>query len=177
MTWAFGLAGLALFLFLIEIFVPSHGALSVIAFAALAGAVYEAYQVSIGFGSAFLLGVSLTMPPLVMLSFKVFPRTWAGRLLINRGLSFESRPATDERDLSLLGATGTVVTPLRPAGHALLDGRRVDVVTRGDGIEVGAPVRVIEVLGNRVVVARAAAPDPQPAGSPPAAPERPQQGR
>jgi membrane-bound serine protease (ClpP class) len=170
MTWAFGLAGLALFLFLIEIFVPSHGALSVIAFAALAGGVYEAYQVSVGFGSAFLLGVSLAMPPLVMVGFRVFPRTWAGRLLINRGLSFESRPATDERDLGLVGTTGSVLTPLRPAGHALLDGRRVDVLTRGESIEVGAPVRVIEVLGNRVVVARADAPAPS---APPEAPRAP----
>lgn len=157
MTWAFGLAGLALFLFLIEVFVPSHGALSVIAFAALAGGVYEAYQVSIGFGSGFLLGVSLLMPPLVMFGFRIFPRTWAGRRLINRGLSFESRPATDERDLGLAGSTGTVLTPLRPAGHALLGGRRVDVVTRGESIEVGAAVQVIEVLGNRVVVARSSA--------------------
>jgi membrane-bound serine protease (ClpP class) len=45
---------------------------------------------------------------------------------------------------------------LRPAGHATIDGRRVDVVSRGEMIAEGVPVVVVEVEGNRVVVARAA---------------------
>ena len=43
---------------------------------------------------------------------------------------------------------------LRPAGHATIDGRRVDVVSRGEAIEAGTRIRVIEVAGNRVVVAQ-----------------------
>ena len=53
---------------------------------------------------------------------------------------------------------------LRPAGMARIAGRRVDVVSRGARIEVGTPVEVVEVRGNRVVVVPT---DPDP--SPPAA--------
>ena len=55
-----------------------------------------------------------------------------------------------------------------------IDGRRVDVVSRGELIESGTAVRVLEVRGNRVVVVRdrndspsAAEPDtPAPADAP-----------
>jgi membrane-bound serine protease (ClpP class) len=57
----------------------------------------------------------------------------------------------------LMGVEGEVLAPLRPAGVASLGGRRVDVVSRGEMIESGARVRVIELEGNRVVVARAPA--------------------
>ena len=39
---------------------------------------------------------------------------------------------------------------------ARLNGRRVDVVTRGEWLQTGEPVRVVEVRGNRVVVVRIA---------------------
>ena len=53
-----------------------------------------------------------------------------------------------------IGKTGTAHTPLRPAGIAELDGVRLSVVSTGDFIESGAPVRVIRVEGKRIVVGR-----------------------
>ena len=56
----------------------------------------------------------------------------------------------------------TVESALRPTGIARIDGRRVDVVTRGEQLEPGTRVRVVEVSGNRLVVAAVEAPvDPQ----------------
>ena len=52
-----------------------------------------------------------------------------------------------------IGRTGAAHTPLRPAGIADLDGVRLNVVTEGDYLERGAPVRVVRVSGNRIVVA------------------------
>ena len=57
---------------------------------------------------------------------------------------------TDLADLR--GARGEAVTKLRPAGKAKIAGRVIDVVSRGEFIEPGAPVEVAEVRGNRVVV-------------------------
>ena len=53
----------------------------------------------------------------------------------------------------LIGKTGVAHTPLRPAGIAELDGVRLNVVTEGDFIEKGTPVRVVRASGNRIVVA------------------------
>jgi len=52
----------------------------------------------------------------------------------------------------LLGKAGTTLTPLRPSGNADFDGVRLDVVSRGEFIDPGTPIEVIEVEGNRIVV-------------------------
>lgn len=52
----------------------------------------------------------------------------------------------------LLGQRGEALTALRPAGRALLGGKKVDVVTNAEFIDKGSPVKVIQVEGSRVVV-------------------------
>ena len=80
-----------------------------------------------------------------------------GRLSKSRLVLSEVSTRSDsdgDGDLSrFIGRTGTSHTPLRPAGIAELDGERLNVVTEGDFIERGTPVRVVRVDGNRVVVA------------------------
>ena len=51
-----------------------------------------------------------------------------------------------------VGATGRVVSELRPTGRADIGGQLVDVVSFGEWIETGGQVRVVEVHGNRIVV-------------------------
>lgn len=56
-------------------------------------------------------------------------------------------------DSSLLeGKQGVAATDLRPGGVALVEGRRRDVVTRGQFLEAGTPLRVVEARGSHLVV-------------------------
>jgi len=41
---------------------------------------------------------------------------------------------------------------LRPSGTAVINGKRIDVVTEGPFVERGSPIKVVEVEGARVVV-------------------------
>lgn len=50
------------------------------------------------------------------------------------------------------GMTGTALTPLRPAGSMDLNGKRLDVVTRGEYIAPGTRVEIIKLEGGRTVV-------------------------
>jgi membrane-bound serine protease (ClpP class) len=52
----------------------------------------------------------------------------------------------------LLGSEGVTMTALRPSGTALLNDRRIDVVSDGDFIEKGARVKVVETANLKVVV-------------------------
>lgn len=52
----------------------------------------------------------------------------------------------------LEGRTGVASTDLRPGGAAQIDGRRLDVVTRGQFVNAGTPVRVVEVRGAHRIV-------------------------
>jgi membrane-bound serine protease (ClpP class) len=153
-TAAILLLALGLGLILAEIFVPSFGILSVLATAAIAGAIAMAFQESSTAGVRFLIVTAVLVPAVILVGFRLFPRSPFGKRMVVSGLSFESTPSLDRRDLGLTGKEGVVESDCRPAGMARIDGRRVDVVTRGEWIESGARVRVAEVQGNRVVVAR-----------------------
>jgi membrane-bound serine protease (ClpP class) len=54
----------------------------------------------------------------------------------------------------LVGKSGTAVTVLRPAGIAVIDGKRYDVVTDGEFIAADETVTVDCVEGGRIVVKR-----------------------
>ena len=52
----------------------------------------------------------------------------------------------------LLGASGTALSFLRPAGVATFGGIREDVLTEGEFVPAGTPVRVTRVEGARIFV-------------------------
>lgn len=56
---------------------------------------------------------------------------------------------------SSLGKKGVAITMLRPAGKAVLDNRIVNVVSEGPFIMPDAPIEVIAVTGNKIVVRQA----------------------
>ena len=91
---------------------------------------------------------------LVLLRFMT--RSSIGRkLVLDTGLVADQGYASaPESDVRLLGRSGVAASPLRPAGIATIDGRRVDVVSNGPLIEPGVAVVVDKVDGNRVVVRR-----------------------
>jgi membrane-bound serine protease (ClpP class) len=145
---------LGLGLIVAEVFFPSFGVLAVLATAAIVGSLVMAFQESTAAGVRFLIATVVMVPVVIVLGFKLFPKSPFGKRMVAGGLSFGSQPSLDQRDLALVGQDGTIEADCRPAGMARIDGRRVDVVTRGEWLESGARVRVVEVQGNRVVVAR-----------------------
>jgi len=58
--------------------------------------------------------------------------------------------AHDQSDL--LGQSGQAEMNLHPAGRALIDGNRVNVITRGEFIKKGSSIQVVETHGSRIVV-------------------------
>ncbi len=77
---------------------------------------------------------------------------WARRLTSSASQADPKYSSADETLLELVGREGVATSPLLPAGMVRIEGRRVDVVTRGEPVDAGAKVRVIEVEGSRVVV-------------------------
>lgn len=75
------------------------------------------------------------------------------KLGLNQTLEDSPGVSSYSEDYSVLvGRSGAALTDLRPAGLVEIDGRKFDVVTAGEGVDRGAPVRVTEVAGNRIVV-------------------------
>ncbi len=91
---------------------------------------------------------------LVILRF--LPRLPFGRRLVletglGTGHEHGSAPDSDER---WMAKQGRASSPLRPAGIAEIEGKRVDVVSDGEMIDAGEIIEVTRVDGNRIVVRR-----------------------
>ena len=52
----------------------------------------------------------------------------------------------------LAGSRGEAVTPIMPSGKARIEGRVYDVMSRGEVVQKGESIEVVEAIANRVVV-------------------------
>ncbi|MFZ4776426.1 MAG: NfeD family protein [Terrimicrobiaceae bacterium] len=83
----------------------------------------------------------------------LFPHTPIGKkMTLNTPLSSQNSLQIPD----LLGVSGEAVTPLRPAGTAIIQGRRMDVVAESGLIESGEKITVISQEGMRIVVRKQA---------------------
>lgn len=115
----------------------------------LVAAVIEGYvRFGAKTGNLILLGVLAGLVAGFWLWLKYFPDSRVAKVFISRKVVGEIGTEKPE----LLDQTGTALSALRPAGTAVINGKRVDVVTEGQMIDPGAPVRVVAVEGMRVVV-------------------------
>jgi membrane-bound serine protease (ClpP class) len=99
-------------------------------------------------GNLVLLAVVVGMIILTLCWMKYFPESRFARVFISDRTIGDLGVEKPE----LLNQTGSALTNLRPAGTAIINDRRVDVVTEGAMIERGTPVKVVAVEGMRVVV-------------------------
>ena len=98
------------------------------------------------FGGGGLVAGVITLTTVMAV---LFPRTPFGRWTVHRK---DLRTAKTEVIELTVGDRGVSETVLRPAGIARFGDRRESVVTRGEFIDAGIPVTVVEVEGLRVVV-------------------------
>jgi membrane-bound serine protease (ClpP class) len=84
-------------------------------------------------------------------SIKYFPQTTVGRRMI-LAKTQTGASAPEERVMDWVGHEGVAQTVLRPAGMALIDGKRLDVEAESGMIESGSPIKIVAVQKNRLVV-------------------------
>lgn len=136
----------------IEVFRPGFGAAGISGIVLLAAGIFiTAKNLRQGL---LLLAAAATV---VLILFIIAVTVMSGGRLPKRSVLREETDSESGyvavRDSSdLMGRCGRAVTMLRPAGMADICGQRVDVVSRGDFIEQGAEVEVVEISGSRIVV-------------------------
>ncbi|MFO1052506.1 MAG: NfeD family protein [Planctomycetota bacterium] len=159
----FLLFAIGLALTVAEVFLVSAGALAVGAGVAMVTTIFLAFtQHGMAIGFLFLTAAVIAVPAVISLSLRTLPKTALGKKLILSGPDHESvrGAAADAALNALVGRHGITTSMLRPSGFAEIDGRRIDVVTRGEIVEVNTAIRVLAVDGNRVVVTSEAAAAP-----------------
>lgn len=150
---AIGLFVLGLILLLIEVFViPGFGITGVLGLIGMAVGIIMAF----GNVKAGLIGFTIALTASIVAIVLLWQRIVSSRFfkkLILTHREEQSLGYQGPRDFQhLLGKTGITLTPLRPAGTALIDGERYDVVSEGGFLDPDTPIHVIRVEGTRIVV-------------------------
>ncbi len=149
------LLALGLIAFFLEVFIPSGGAISVVALCCVFGAIVLAYAHHGGAVGTLFVILSIVLVPVCLISaLTMLPKTRFGRRLTLRTSqkADEGYVAQSSEEDKLLGETGEALSMLRPSGEARIAGRRYDVMTEGEMIQKGAAIEVRRVEGNRIVV-------------------------
>ncbi len=141
-------------LLIAEIFVPSGGLISFCALLCLGIGIAVFFREGATTGWIGL-GVAVVMiPSVLVIAYKVFPRTRFGRSVTLSPPEREPGDAVPDsgRLREMLGEVGVVLTPLRPVGMCDFSGQRVECVAESGYVERGRQVRVIEVESSQLTV-------------------------
>jgi membrane-bound ClpP family serine protease len=134
-----------------EIILPSGGILSIAALGLFGYSLFIVFnEISNTVGFAFVAADLVLIPVLVIVGLKLLARS---PVTLRKTLSRKEGVSSQSSELeSYVGTQGNTVTDLRPAGIAVINGNRVDVVTRGEYLEKDASILVIAVTGNQIIV-------------------------
>lgn len=134
-----------------EIIIPSGGILSIAALGVFGYSLFIVFnEISNTVGFAFVAADLILIPVLVIVGLKLLARSPA---TLRKTLSRKEGVSSQSSELeSYVGTQGNAVTDLRPAGIAVINGKRVDVVTRGEYLETDSAIIVTAVAGNQIIV-------------------------
>lgn len=149
---AFALFVAGIILIFLEFFLPG-------AIAGTLGVAALIFSLFLAGGNALQMGVSILIALFFsILCFFIMIRIFDKKLvLFNKMVLFDSARKEDGyvsniNRTDLLGVEGTALTVLRPAGTAIFNNERVDVVSEGGFIDQNKIIKVIKVEGARIVV-------------------------
>lgn len=161
-AWADNIGGIVLIvigmiLITVEMIVPGFGAAGVSGGIALIAGLVIGSEGSLPRAMFSLLIVVVLLAIIAILIFKSAIRGKLSKspVVLNTAIDAASTELTQKEAAELVGKTGRTVTLLRPSGIALIDGRRMDVVSDAEFIDKDTEVVVTEVDGVKITVKRA----------------------
>jgi membrane-bound serine protease (ClpP class) len=161
---AYVLIVIGVVLLVAELFIPSHGVLTVLSLCAIAFGVMMTFLYGDDpmTGVITLVCIFIALPVLGGLMLHYWPRTRIGRRFFLHGpdedATIASMPVNTELE-ALRGRFGRAVSALRPAGVVDFDGKRIDTITEGMMVDPGQWVRCIDVKASKVIVRAVDKPD------------------
>jgi membrane-bound serine protease (ClpP class) len=134
-----------------EIILPSGGILSIVALGVFGYSLFIDFnEISMTIGFSFVAADLILIPVLVIVGLKLLARS---PVTLRKTLSRKEGVSSQSSELeSYVGTQGNAVTDLRPAGIAVINGKRLDVVTRGEYLEKDSAIIVTAVTGNQIIV-------------------------
>lgn len=138
-------------LIVVECFLPGIGV------AGFSGGILSALGIIglipyIGWYVVFVILAIIIIAVICVMMFARSAEKGKNPLVLSQKTDKESGFSANDDNSALINKEGVAVTQLRPAGIATIDNKRVDVVTNGEFLETGTPVRVTDIQGRRIIV-------------------------
>ncbi|WP_078391394.1 NfeD family protein [Shouchella patagoniensis] len=136
----------------IEIFAPGFGIFGILGIGLIITGLFMAsFSTTVMvFSVAIALFVSIAAA-IILFVFFGDRGPWK-RLVLKAQTTSEEGYVSNETKSDLIGQTGKALSVLRPSGVALIDDKRLDVVSEGGYIEQGSLLKVVYTSGSRIVV-------------------------
>lgn len=153
-AWSIVLFTIGMLLVVLELFVPSGGALSVLAGLSLLASIAAGFAESGRMGAVMFVVTTIALPLIITAMARVWPKTRFGRRMVSRPDSADVLPDTEHhrRMHALVGQFGRAKSKMLPSGSISIAGQTYDAVSEGMPIEIGQFIRVVTVRGNHIVV-------------------------
>ena len=145
---ALAISGLVLMA--VELFTPGFGIFGLAGIAAFGAAIFLAAP-SAGLAWRYLMWTTIASAFVLFALIRAVSKRGLGKVLTLSDTARDWSAQAEDRS-RLVGREGVSLTVLRPAGTAVFDDKRLDVVSEGEFISAGVPVRIIRVEGTRIVV-------------------------
>ncbi|MCA9280088.1 MAG: hypothetical protein H6815_12430 [Phycisphaeraceae bacterium] len=149
---------IGLALILVEVLIPSHGLISILALICVIVGIAFLWKHSMVWGISGMLAVMVLGPAVAAFALKILPNTPMGRRMFGEmpeDLVETERRAKEEHTqkmATLVSRTGKAITPLRPIGTIEIDGERFEALAELGAIERGDTVRVSAIVDNQIKV-------------------------
>jgi membrane-bound serine protease (ClpP class) len=144
---------LGLVLLVLEIFIPGFGIFGILGICSILLSFY--YILGAGVVGAQWLALSIVIAiAIAAVLVKYLPSNPAWKLFVLKDKQVDKNNKNDENVdyQKYLGKKGIALTVLRPAGRAIIDGVKLDVLTKGEFIEEGSKIVVSKVSGVKIFV-------------------------
>lgn len=139
---------LGLLFLVIEILVTPGIMLGVVGLCFVAFGVYQSYA-AFGSTTGNIVLFSSGVGTIGLVLFAMKSGVWT-RMASKDSITARAKESVET--LTVVGATGKALSALRPSGTALIDGKKIEVVTEGEIVEAGAPIEVIQIRQNKIYI-------------------------
>jgi len=156
--WGLGLIGASILLLVLEIFVPSGGAILFTACAVGIAGVVCLWLVEPLWGVLGILFMLVAGPGIFFYGLSLWQHTPIGRKMIGEPSEEElqrrrlAEQSEREQQMKLVGAEGMAATDLRPVGVVIINGKRYDALAELGIIASGSRVKVTVIEGTQLKV-------------------------
>lgn len=144
-----------LLLLLIEMFLPGFGVPGALGLLSLIAVIVMQLCWGSPAAAAYIsAGVLVIIVVAVLLVIRSLQKGRLSRsfIVLDEQIDANSTSLSDAREKDNIGKTGITITPLRPAGIAEFDGKRLDVMTNGTFVDAGVSVVITDVQGLHILV-------------------------